>query len=227
VNPAGTRILVVGAGGLGGPIALALAGGGASLLLCDPDVVDLSNLQRQVQFAAADVGRLKVDALADALAARGVDRRRIETVPEALTAANADQLIAAVDLVIDGSDSPETKFLVNDRSLAAGVRFVIAAAIRWGGHVIAVRPGQDGCYRCLFETPPADAASCSSAGVIGAAVGVIAGHAVRATHSTPDGAEILVFDDLRVSLEPRRVGFHRRRDCRACAGAAVPVKEAS
>ncbi|HTM20850.1 MAG TPA: ThiF family adenylyltransferase, partial [Kofleriaceae bacterium] len=142
---------------------------------------------------------------------------------------NIDRLIAGADLVIDGSDSPDTKFLVNDRCRALGVPAVIAAAIRWGGHVIAVRPGQDGCYRCLFEAPPADAASCSTAGVIGAAVGVVAGWAAKvardqAPHAT---AEILVLDDLRRSLEPRRVGFRRRRDCPACAGAATAVKEAS
>ena len=179
-----------------------------------------------MQFTTADVGRPKVDALADALVARGIFHRRIEALRVAVTADNIDRLIASAGLVIDGTDSPETKFLVNDRCVAAGVPFIIAAAIRWGGHVIAVRPGQDGCYRCLFESPPADAASCSSAGVIGAAVGVIAGHAARLPFE-PGPASILVFEDLRRSLEPRRVRFHRRRDCRACAGAASSVKEAS
>jgi molybdopterin/thiamine biosynthesis adenylyltransferase len=220
-----TRYLIIGVGGLGGPIALALAARpGTVLRLCDPDTVELSNLQRQVQFSTADVGRSKVAALAGALAARG--EVKVEVVQEAFTAATAPTLLAGVDVVIDGTDSPETKFLVNDLCVAAGIPFVIAAAIRWGGHVIAVRPGQDGCYRCLFESPPADAASCSSAGVIGPAVGIIAGHAARLPFEHGP-ASILVFEDLRRSLEPRRVRFHRRRDCRACAAAAAPVKEAS
>ncbi len=173
------RYLIAGAGGLGGPIALALGDAGAALVLADPDTVEPSNLQRQVQFSAGDLGRRKVDALADVLAARGVDRDRIETVAAPVDAGNLDRLIASVDAVVDGTDSPQTKFLINDRCLAAGKPFVIAAAIRWTGHVIAVRPGQDGCYRCLFEGPPADAESCASAGVIGAVVGLIAGHAAR------------------------------------------------
>ncbi len=246
--PTHGRYLIAGAGGLGGPIALALGGAGAGLLLADPDTVEPSNLQRQVHFSTADLGRRKVDALADVLAARGVDRDRIETVAAPVDAGNIDRLIASVDAVVDGTDSPQTKFLINDRCLAAGKPFVIAAAIRWTGHVIAVHPGQDGCYRCLFEGPPADAESCASAGVIGAVVGLIAGHAARLalqagalpaetgsdsaalladSLSPPQAgggsgwgapAEILVWDHVGRSATPRVIQFHRRRGCPACAG---------
>jgi len=232
-----SRFAVIGAGGLGGPVALALAAAGAGRLrLFDGDRVELSNLQRQVQFAGADLGRPKAASLAATLVARGYPAGRVEAIDRPLGPDQAAAALAGIDVVIDGTDSPATKFLVNDTCRALGIAAVIAAAARWGGQLLAVHPGQAGCYRCLFEAPPAgdDALSCSDAGVIGAAVAVVAGHAARAALAlaTGDGAgdtaELIAFDDLRRSTEPRRVRFRRRRDCRACAGAAaVAAKEAS
>jgi molybdopterin-synthase adenylyltransferase len=234
-----TRFGLVGAGGLGGPVAYALAAAGAArLAVCDDDVVELSNLQRQVQFSTADLGRPKVEALADELCRRGYPRTRVDQLAARFSAATAAALIDRADVVIDGSDNLATKFAVNDAAAAAGRPFVIAGVLRYTGQVLAVRPGRTGCYRCLFEAPPPDddAESCADAGVLGAAVAVIGGVAARAAlalaRGDDDGAgagTLQVFDDLRSSAAARTVRYRPRSGCPACAAAPVrPVpKEAS
>ena len=229
---ADSSVTLVGAGGLGGPIAYALAAAGAgAITVCDPDRVELSNLQRQVQFTTADLGRLKVEALAGELARRGYDR--VRALPIAFDAGTAAELLAGADVVVDGSDSPETKFAVNDRALAAGTPAVIASALRYGGNVFAGAPGA-ACYRCLFEEPPSDAPSCADAGVLGAAVAVVGGAAARAAVALAAGdrtgaGTITVWDDVRTSAPPRRVAFRARPGCPACAAAPADGhhKEAS
>jgi adenylyltransferase/sulfurtransferase len=224
-----TRFALIGAGGLGGPLAYALAAADAGqILLCDYDLVELSNLQRQVQFTTADIGRRKVEALADELVRRGYPRARLRFAEEGFTAETADGIVRQADVVIDASDNFETKFRVNDCSVAAGVPCVISAVLRYGGQVLAVRPGRSGCYRCLFEAPPDGELSCAEAGVLGAAVAVIGGFAARAALElarNPEAAadtgavagELFVYEDLRASLEPRQVRFHQRPNCAACA----------
>jgi adenylyltransferase/sulfurtransferase len=224
-----TRFALIGAGGLGGPIAYSLAAAGAGeLVLCDHDVVELSNLQRQVQFTTADIDRKKVIVLAEELERRGYPRARLHPVDRRFTAESAPAIIAGADVVLDCSDNFPTKFLVNDQAMVAGVPFVIAGVLRYGGQVLAVRPGRTGGYRCVFEEPPTDELSCAEAGVLGATVAVIAGHAARAAialaidadaASDADG-ELIVFNDLRQTDEPRSVRFQPRSGCTACAGAS-------
>jgi adenylyltransferase/sulfurtransferase len=224
---------IIGAGGLGGPIAYALAAGGArSITICDPDVVELSNLQRQIQFTTADIGRAKAPVLAAELVRRGFPGERIRAVTARLCAANASTILDGADVAIDASDNLATKFCVNDAACAAGIRFVIAAVTRATGQVLAVVPGVTGCYRCLFEEPPEgdnldDDASCSRAGVFGAAVAIIAGVAARTALAlaagTAPGGELCVFDDLTADLEPRRVRYNSRRGCPACMDAQFQV----
>jgi molybdopterin/thiamine biosynthesis adenylyltransferase len=216
-------VLLVGAGGLGGPIAYALSAAGVGgLTICDPDTVELSNLQRQIQFITADVGAPKAARLADELGRRGYDRARVSARAEAFTPASAASLAADADLLIDGSDNLATKFAVNDAAVVRGVPCVIAGVDRYGGHVLALRPDETGCYRCLFEEPPdEEPASCAQAGVLGAAVAVIAGAAARAALALARGdvagaASLEVFDDLRVGQMPRIVRYNRRDDCAAC-----------
>ena len=171
-----TSFALVGAGGLGGPVAYALAAAGARrLVVIDPDRVDLSNLQRQVQFTTADVGRPKVRALADELARRGYPRERVVPVADRFTRASAAALLDGVDVVVDGSDDPDTKFASNDEAMARGIGIAIGGVERYGGHVVSSVAGRSGCYRCLFEEPPDDAPSCADAGVLGAAVAAIGG----------------------------------------------------
>lgn len=210
--------LVVGAGGLGCPLALALAlGSDARIVLCDPDVVDESNLQRQILFGTADVGRPKVSAAVDALVRRGVDRGRLEPVRARFDEGSARALFHDATVVCDGTDDPVTKFLVNDVCLAAGRRFVIAGALAHGGNVFPVLPGRGPCYRCLFEEPPADAPTCADAGVLGATCGLVAAWQARAALALAAGdatpGQVHIIEDSTV----RTIALRRRPDCDACA----------
>lgn len=167
------RVLVVGAGGLGSPIGLYLAAAGVGVLgLVDDDRVSLSNLQRQILFRSSDIGRLKTEAAAQALAALnpGV---RVEPHPVRLDAGNAAALIAQYDLVVDGSDNFETRFAVADAACAAQKTLISAAVTEFDGQ-LATYKGKP-CYRCLNPAPPppGTVASCSETGVLGAAAGVM------------------------------------------------------
>ena len=171
------RVLVIGAGGLGSPMALYLAAAGVGTLgLADDDAVSLSNLQRQILFQTADVGRLKTEAAARALAALnpGVT---IEAHPVRLTADNAESLIGAYDIVADGSDNFETRFLVNDTCLKLKKTLVFAAVTEFEGQLATFKPhaGAYPCYRCFNPAPPPPGTvpNCSEIGVLGAAAGVM------------------------------------------------------
>ena len=207
-----TRTLVVGAGGLGGPIALALAAAGHELAIVDPDVVELSNLHRQIQFTAADLGLPKATRLAARVGGTAVVARWTPALGE------------AADLIVDASDDPATKFAITDWAVANGRRYAIASALRFGGNVFAGAPGA-ACYRCLFEEP-SDGPTCADAGVLGPVVGAIGGVAaavaigLAAGDHTLAGA-LLVFDDLRRVAEPRVVRFAPRQGCPACARAPI------
>ncbi len=171
------RVLVIGAGGLGSPLALYLAAAGIGTIgLVDDDAVSLSNLQRQILFSTADIGRAKVAAGAAALNALnpGV---RIETHALRLTQDNAAALFAGYGIIADGSDNFETRFLVNDTAFAAKKTLVSAAVTEFEGQLATFKAhdGVSPCYRCLFRDPPppGTAPSCSEAGVLGAAAGVM------------------------------------------------------
>jgi adenylyltransferase/sulfurtransferase len=171
------RVLIVGAGGLGSPAALYLAAAGIGTLgLVDDDIVSLSNLQRQILFRTADVGRPKVEAGAEALKALnpGV---LIEPHPVRLTAANAAALIADYDVVADGSDNFATRFLLNDACFFAKKPLVSAAVTEFEGQLATYKGYAPACpcYRCLFSAPPppGTAPNCSETGVMGAAAGVM------------------------------------------------------
>ena len=213
--------MVVGAGGLGGPIASSLAAAGVELTLVDHDRVELSNLHRQIQFTAADVGQPKALRLAGALVAAAGRARGIVT---RWTAEVADDLGGESDLVIDASDDPATKFAVADWAVANGRAYVIAAALGYGGNIMAGAPGA-ACYRCLFEEP-AEVLSCGEAGVLGPVVGAIGGLAAAVAlgllaHDRTLAGALLVIDDLRRGGEPRVVRFAPRVGCVACARAPI------
>ena len=171
------KVLVVGAGGLGSPVALYLAAAGIGRLgLVDDDAVSLSNLQRQILFRTADVGRPKVEAGRDALGALN-PHVTVEAHAVRLTAANARTLIDGYDLVADGSDNFATRFLVNDACYFAKKPLISAAVTEFEGQLATYKgylPDQP-CYRCLFPEPPPPNAvrSCSETGVLGAAAGVM------------------------------------------------------
>lgn len=215
------RATIVGAGGLGGPIAIALGLGGVELTIIDHDLVELSNLHRQIQFTTIDLGHPKANRLAGLVVSRGGTARAIATK---WTRADADELGADADIIIDASDDPDTKFGVADWAVANGRCYVIAAALRYGGTVMAGVPGA-ACFRCLFEEP-SEAPSCAEAGVLGPVVGAIGGVAASIAVALLRGdralaGALLAFDDLRRAADPRVVRFRPRPGCPACARAPI------
>jgi molybdopterin/thiamine biosynthesis adenylyltransferase len=215
------RAVVVGAGGLGGPIALALGHAAIELAIFDPDVVEPSNLHRQIQFTTADVAKPKALLLAGAVVAQGGIARGFAL---RWRSEDADDVGGDADLIVDASDDPATKFAVADWAVATGRPYVIASALRYGGNVMVGAPGV-ACFRCLFEEP-VEAPSCADAGVLGPIVGAIGGVAGALAIGLARGerryaGSIFVFDDLRAAAEPRVVRFAPRPGCPACARAAI------
>jgi molybdopterin-synthase adenylyltransferase len=225
-SAADTSFALVGAGGLGGPVAYALAAAGAGrLVLVDHDTVELSNLQRQIQFTTADVGRRKVDALASELVRRGYPAGRIRALAVRFSRETADDVLDGVDVLVEGSDDPATKFAANDEAMRRALPFAVGGVERHAGQVLSAVPGRSGCYRCLFEEPPPPerAPSCAEAGVLGAAVAVIGGLLALAALGLARGdgaAELVVVDDVSARSAPRRVRYNPRLGCPACATAS-------
>ena len=203
------RVLIVGAGGLGAPAALYLAAAGVGrITLSDADTVSLSNLQRQVLYAEADVGRAKTAAAAQRLAE--LNPHSAVTAAGAVTADNAAALMAGHDLVLDGTDSFETRLVVSDACLAAGVPLVTGAIGRWTGQV-GVFAGKP-CYRCLVPEVPPDAETCVAIGVVGALAGVVgAMMALEAVKlivgaGQPLTGRLLIYDGLAGETRTVKVG---------------------
>ena len=204
------RVLLVGLGGLGAPAALYLAAAGVGTLgLADADTVSLSNLQRQVLYETADVGRLKVEVAAQRLAALN-PHVTIETHRVWLDAANARDLVSRYDLVLDGTDDFATRFAVSDACLAEGKTLVSGALGRWTGQV-GVFQGQP-CYRCLVPEVPPEAETCALVGVVGALAGVIGSmmalEAVKLVTGAgaPLGGRLLIYDALAAETRTVRIG---------------------
>lgn len=162
-------VLVIGAGGLGSPALMYLAAAGVGTLgVVDFDVVEESNLQRQVIHGVADVGRSKVESARDRVAEIN-PLVRLRTHREELTSANALDLFAQYDLVLDGSDNFATRYLANDACVLTGIPYVWASILRFEGQASVFWAGHGPCYRCLFPEPPPPGAvpSCAEAGVLG------------------------------------------------------------
>lgn len=168
-------VLLVGAGGLGSPIALYLAAAGVGTIgLVDADSVDASNLQRQVLYASADVGRAKVEAAAEHVRALNPGVRVIAHATR-LSAANALDLLAPYDIVVDGSDNFPTRYLVNDACVLLGKPDVYGSIFRFEGQAAVFDARRGPCYRCLYPEPPPPGAvpSCVEAGVLGVLPGLL------------------------------------------------------
>jgi molybdopterin-synthase adenylyltransferase len=170
-----SRVLVVGAGGLGSPALFYLAAAGVGTLgIVEGDTVDDSNLQRQILHFTADVGRPKLASAREKIARLNPDVKVVEHAGW-LNAGNALDIIRGYDFVLDGTDNFAAKFLVNDACVLAGVPFSHAGILRFEGQALTVVPGKGRCYRCLFREPPPPGAvpSCAEAGVLGAIAGVL------------------------------------------------------
>lgn len=172
------KVLVVGAGGLGAPLLMYLAAAGVGTLgVVDNDTVDLTNLQRQVIHATDRIGMPKVKSAGEAVAAINPD---VSFVPHStrLKAHNVRDLVGAYDIVADGSDNFDTRFLVNDACHLAGKTLVSGAILRFEGQIATFRSGHDDnkpCYRCLYKDrpPPGLVPSCAESGVLGALAGTV------------------------------------------------------
>ncbi|MCY1646014.1 HesA/MoeB/ThiF family protein [Caulobacter sp. SL161] len=212
------RVLMVGAGGLGAPAALYLAAAGVGTIgLVDPDIVSLSNLQRQVLYATADVGRPKVEVASEHLRALNPNTS-VENHPVWLDASNAQAVVSGYDLVLDGTDDFATRFAVSDACVAQGKALVSGALGRWTGQV-GVFHGQP-CYRCLVPDIPPDAETCALVGVVGALAGVIGSmmalEAVKLITGAgePLSGRLLIYDGL--AGETRTVRIGRDPQCPSC-----------
>jgi len=216
------RILCVGAGGLGSPVAMYLAAAGVGTLgLVDYDTVDFSNLQRQVLHDTASVGRSKLDSARQWLEAHNPDVR-VVTHDVLLTSANAMSILEAYDLVVDGSDNFPTRYLVNDASVLLGRPYVYGSVFRFEGQASVFAAPDGPCYRCLFpEPPPAGLVpSCAEGGVLGVVPGIIgcvqAAEALKLASGVgePLVGRVLLFDGLRMQF--RELRLRKDPDCLAC-----------
>ena len=216
-------VLVLGAGGLGSPIIQYLAAAGVGTLgIADDDVVELSNLQRQIIHGDDDVGRAKVDSAAEFVAELNPDIR-VEKHETRVTAASVDDLIRDYDFVVDGTDNFGTRYLVNDACTLAGIPFSHGSIFKFEGQVTTFTGGDESpCYRCLFPEAPPDGMvpNCATAGVLGVLPGTVG--ALQATETVKhiigageslDGS-MLFFDALNMEFD--RVEIPRQPDCPVC-----------
>ena len=218
-----SRVLIIGSGGLGSPLGLYLAAAGVGKLgLVDFDVVDESNLQRQVLFGQGDVGRPKTEAAAERLA--GVNRE-IEIVPYEmrLDSSNALDLFAGYDLVVDGTDNFPTSYLVNDACVLTGKPNVYGSIFRFEGQVSVFWGAEGPCYRCLFPEPPPPGLvpSCAEGGVLGVLPGIIgalqANEAIKLLigEGEPLVGRLVLFDALRLRF--RELKLEKDPHCPLCS----------
>jgi adenylyltransferase/sulfurtransferase len=220
---ADAKVLLVGAGGLGSPAAMYLAAAGVGTLgVVDADLVDLSNLQRQILHGISFLGQHKVDS---AQARLWELNPNVEVVPHRtrLSSANAFEILGSYDLVVDGSDNFPTRYLVNDACVRLGKPFVYGAVDRWEGQasVFGVEGGP--CYRCLFREPPPPGLvpTCAEAGVLGVLPGILG--SIQATEAIKLilgvgrslAGRLLIFDALELSF--REVRVKANPDCPVCA----------
>jgi adenylyltransferase/sulfurtransferase len=225
-----SRVLVIGAGGLGSPLLLYLAAAGVGAIgIVDDEAVELSNLQRQILNTTASIGAAKVDSAASALQALNpdvtIERHRLR-----LDAGNAQALIEGYDIVADGSDSIETRYAVNEACHRAGRILVSAAVVQFDGQLTTLKShlaGDHPCYRCLFPAPPAPGLTptCSGAGVLGAAAGTMG--TLQATEIVKEllgigdslSGRLLLYDALSANFQ--KIRYHRRTDCPVCGRRAA------
>lgn len=219
------RVLVIGAGGLGSPALLYLAAGGVGTIgVIDDDVVENSNLQRQVIHRAADIGRPKVESAADAMVAQN-PAVVVRPYRRRLTPDIAEALFAEYDLVLDGTDNFETRYLVNTAAHATGLPLISGAMSQWEGQLSVFDTAKGTpCYQCIFPEAPAPglAPSCAEAGVLGPLPGVLgammAAEAIKVLTGagSPLRGEMLIHDALYG--ETRKIALARRPDCPICGG---------
>ena len=221
------KVFIMGAGGLGSPAALYLAAAGVGTIgIADDDVVDLSNLQRQVLHATSDVGKAKVFSAEETLSAINPNVKLI-AYKERVTSENVREIIRDYDIILDGSDNFPTRYLINDACFFAKKTLISGSILRFDGQVTVFKPHAGGpCYRCLYpEIPPAGfVPSCSEAGILGPVAGTIG--VLQATEALKEilgiGDQLIgrlsVFDALNSTF--REVKIRKDPDCELCGDKA-------
>jgi adenylyltransferase/sulfurtransferase len=228
-----SRVLVIGAGGLGSPAALYLAAAGIGTLgIVDADQVELSNLQRQILHTTADIGRSKVESAKAKLTELNPEVE-VKTYPVRFDDRNGEEIAAGFDFIVDGSDNFETKFFVNDLAVKLGISFSHAGIVRLQGQVMTVVPRHSACYRCFFKVPPPadEILNCQASGILGAVAGTIgtiqATEAVKYLAGFEDGLltdRLLIYDAK--NLRFREVEIRRDPHCTACGTDTDPTSTA-
>jgi len=230
-----SKVLLLGAGGLGCPAAIYLAAAGVGTLgIVDGDVVDESNLQRQILHSTARVGRLKVDSAEEAIQGLNPDVKVVK-YPERVTSENVDRIFGngvdpGWDVIVDGCDNFPTRYLVNDASVMKGIPVVHGSIFRFDGQVTTFWPGKGPCYRCLYPEPPPPhlAPSCAEAGVLGVLPGIVG--TIQATEAIkiilgqgdPLVGRLLTYDSMRMKF--RELRLRRDPDCPMC-GDSPTIRE--
>ena len=216
------RVLCVGAGGLGSPLALYLAAAGVGTIgMVDDDVVDESNLQRQLLHGTRDVGRSKLDSAIERLFDVNPNVK-IEPHYTRLSSSNALEIFGGYDVVVDGTDNFPTRYLVNDACVLLGIPNVYGSVFRWEGQVSVFASKSGPCYRCLFREPPPPGLvpNCAEGGVLGALPGIIGTMQAMEAIKLILGAgkslvgRLMIFDAREMSW--REVGLRRNPTCPVC-----------
>ena len=217
-----SKVLIIGAGGLGSPAALYLAAAGVGHIgIVDADEVDLSNLQRQVIHSTADIGKAKVKSAKESMVAINPDVE-VTTYRMFVDASNVRELIREYDFIIDGTDNFPAKFLINDACVLEKKPFSHAGIIRFQGQLMTYVPGEGPCYRCVFKNPPPKDAvpTCKQAGVIGAMAGTIgtlqAMEAIKYIIGKGEllTGKLLTYDALKMDF--RKINLKRDCNCAVC-----------
>lgn len=224
------RVFVVGAGGLGSPVATYLVAAGIGTLgLIDSDIVEISNLPRQILHHPGTVNELKTASAEKRLNQINPDIK-LNIFSERLKADNILGIIKNYDLVVDGSDNFATKFLLNDACVMQGIPLIHAGVLRYGGQVTTILPHKSACYRCIFpEPPPANSVpTCQEAGILNTVAGIIG--LIQATEviklivgaGKPLANKLMVFDALEMSF--RTIEIQQNKNCPVCSKNAVIKK---
>jgi adenylyltransferase/sulfurtransferase len=216
------KVLIVGAGGLGCPVALYLAAAGVGTIgIVDCDTVDISNLQRQIAHHTKDLHRPKVESAREKILAINPEVK-VRIYQDYLNAGNIREIIRDYDFVVDGTDNFPTKFLVNDACVMEKIPFSHGGILRFDGQTTTVVPDQSACYRCIFrEPPPPDAVpTCSQAGVLGAIAGMLGTIQAAEVLKYITGTGILLTDRLlsfnAKTMDFRKIKLTRQADCPVC-----------
>lgn len=217
------KVLCIGAGGLGSPVTMYLAAAGiGEIVIIDFDVVDFTNLQRQIAHGTEDVGKLKIDSARETLNSINPEVK-VTTVQDRLTSENAKQLADGCDLIIDGTDNFPTRYLSNDLAVLTGIPNVYGSIFRFEGQVSVFAPGLGGpCYRCLFPEPPEEGQvpSCAEGGVLGVLPGIVGclqcNEAIKLILGIGDPliGRLIHFDAL--SFRFREIKLKRDPQCAVC-----------